>query len=45
MTRCSIAVAKPNGGVYSETSKSFGVNLLVRDVLTSVALQVEVLEE
>jgi hypothetical protein len=45
MTRCSIAVAKPNGGVYREALKSLGVNLLVQDALTSVALQVEVLEE
>ncbi|MDA9975771.1 hypothetical protein N9F34_02965 [Alphaproteobacteria bacterium] len=45
MTRCSAAVAKPNGAIYGEALKSFGVNHLVQDILTSAALQVEVLED
>ncbi|MBT6135943.1 MAG: glyoxalase [Rhodospirillaceae bacterium] len=34
---------KPNGAAYGKALKGFGVNLLVRDVLASVAFQVEVL--
>jgi uncharacterized glyoxalase superfamily protein PhnB len=43
MTGHTNTVAKPNGAAYGKALKSFGVNLLVRDVLTAVAFQVEVL--
>lgn len=35
---------KPDGAAYGKALRAFGVNLLVRDVLASVAFQVEVLQ-
>lgn len=43
MTDHTQDVEKPNGAAYGKALKSFGVNLLVRDVLAAVRFQVEVL--
>lgn len=43
MTDHTHEVEKPNGAAYGKALRSFGVNLLVRDVLASVRFQVEVL--
>lgn len=43
MTDHTRDLEKPNGAAYGKALRSFGVNLLVRDVLASVRFQVEVL--
>jgi catechol 2,3-dioxygenase-like lactoylglutathione lyase family enzyme len=44
MTEHTTDLEKPDGAAYGKALQSFGVNLLVRDVLASVRFQVEVLE-
>jgi catechol 2,3-dioxygenase-like lactoylglutathione lyase family enzyme len=43
MPKHTAHIEKPNGAVYGRALRGFGVNLLVRDVLASVAFQTEVL--
>jgi uncharacterized glyoxalase superfamily protein PhnB len=37
------AIETPNGAAYGHALRTFGVNLLVRDVLRSIAFQVDIL--
>jgi catechol 2,3-dioxygenase-like lactoylglutathione lyase family enzyme len=43
MTEHTLDIEKPDGAVYGKALRGFGVNLLVRDVLASVAFHVQIL--